>query len=107
VLQLWGNQSLHQGLLYGQVGQLSKGHGTCGELAVGPTEGNNTVDWPYQLHHCGGDPIGEEVLTGMFFLDDHPIIILFDSVASQEFMSSIFCQEGKVINGSYSGTICD
>jgi hypothetical protein len=26
-------------------------------------------------------PIGEEVLAGMFFLKEHPVIILFDSGA--------------------------
>jgi hypothetical protein len=33
-------------------------------------------------------PTGEEVLAGMFFLNKHPIIILFDSEASHDFISS-------------------
>jgi hypothetical protein len=33
-------------------------------------------------------PTGVEVLASMFFLNEHPIIILFDSRASQDFMSS-------------------
>jgi hypothetical protein len=33
-------------------------------------------------------PTGEEVLAAMFFLNEHPIIILFDSGASQDFISS-------------------
>jgi hypothetical protein len=33
-------------------------------------------------------PMGEEVLAGMFFLNEHPIIILFDSGASHDFISS-------------------
>jgi predicted aspartyl protease len=33
-------------------------------------------------------PMGEEVLTGTFFLNEHPIIILFDSGASHDFISS-------------------
>jgi hypothetical protein len=33
-------------------------------------------------------PMGEEVLTGTFFLNEHPIIILFDSRASHDFISS-------------------
>jgi hypothetical protein len=33
-------------------------------------------------------PEGEEVLVGTFFLFGHPIIILFDSGASYDFMSS-------------------
>jgi hypothetical protein len=31
-------------------------------------------------------PLGEEVLAGMFFLYEHPIIILFDSGASHDFL---------------------
>jgi hypothetical protein len=31
-------------------------------------------------------PPGEEVLAGMFFLYEHPILILFDSGASHDFM---------------------
>jgi hypothetical protein len=33
-------------------------------------------------------PTGEEVLAGMFFLNEHPVIILFDSGASHDFISS-------------------
>jgi predicted aspartyl protease len=33
-------------------------------------------------------PTGQEVLAGMFFLNEHPIIILFDSGASHDFISS-------------------
>jgi hypothetical protein len=33
-------------------------------------------------------PTGEKVLAGMFFLNEHPIIILFDSGASHDFISS-------------------
>jgi hypothetical protein len=36
-----------------------------------------------------GIPMGEEVLAGTFFLNEHPIIILFDSGGSHDFMSSI------------------
>jgi hypothetical protein len=32
-------------------------------------------------------PMGEEVLAGTFFLNEHPIIILFDSGAPHDFMS--------------------
>jgi hypothetical protein len=34
-----------------------------------------------------GIPMGEEVFAGTFFLNERPIIILFDSVASHNFMS--------------------
>jgi hypothetical protein len=33
-------------------------------------------------------PTGEEVLAGSFFLNEHPVIILFDSGASHDFISS-------------------
>jgi hypothetical protein len=33
-------------------------------------------------------PMGEEVLAGTFLLNEHPIIILFDSRASHDFISS-------------------
>jgi hypothetical protein len=32
-------------------------------------------------------PLGEEVIAGMFILYEHPIIILFDSGASHDFLS--------------------
>jgi hypothetical protein len=37
-------------------------------------------------------PMGEEVLAGTFFLNEHPIIILFDSRASHDFVS-LACAE--------------
>jgi hypothetical protein len=33
-------------------------------------------------------PTGEEVLAGMFFFNEHPVIILFDSGVSLDFISS-------------------
>jgi hypothetical protein len=41
-------------------------------------------------------PPGEEVLTGTFFLFEHPIIILFDSGASHDFMSIACAQKAKL-----------
>jgi hypothetical protein len=41
-------------------------------------------------------PMGEEVLAGTFFLNKHPIIILFDSRASHDFMSSICAKKAKL-----------
>jgi predicted aspartyl protease len=34
-----------------------------------------------------GIPVGEEVFTGTFFLNECPIVILFDSGVSHDFMS--------------------
>jgi hypothetical protein len=39
---------------------------------------------------------GEEVLEGMFFLNEHPIIILFDSEASHDFVSSAYANRAKL-----------
>jgi hypothetical protein len=38
-------------------------------------------------------PLGEEVLAGMFFLYEHPVIILFDSRASHDFLSLACAQK--------------
>jgi hypothetical protein len=40
---------------------------------------------------------GEEVLAGMFFLDEHLIIILFDSGASHDFISST-CDKKAILS---------
>jgi hypothetical protein len=40
-------------------------------------------------------PTGEEVLVGTFFLNEHPIIILFGSGASHDFMSSAYTKKAK------------
>jgi hypothetical protein len=41
-------------------------------------------------------PLGEEVLASMFFLYEHPIIILFDSGASHDFLSLACAQKAGV-----------
>jgi hypothetical protein len=41
-------------------------------------------------------PPGEEVLTGTFFLYEHPIIILFDSGASHDFLSLAYAQKAGI-----------
>jgi hypothetical protein len=41
-------------------------------------------------------PIGEEVLAGTFFLNERPIVILFDSGASHDFMSSTYAKKAKL-----------
>jgi hypothetical protein len=41
-------------------------------------------------------PTGEEVLAGMFFLNECPIIILFDSGASHDFMSLTRAKKEKL-----------
>jgi hypothetical protein len=41
-------------------------------------------------------PTGEEVLVGTFFLNEHPVIILFNSGASLDFMSSNYGKKAKL-----------
>jgi ATP-dependent protease ClpP protease subunit len=41
-------------------------------------------------------PMGEEVIAGTFFLNEHPVIILFDSGASHDFMSSTCAKKAKL-----------
>jgi hypothetical protein len=41
-------------------------------------------------------PTGEKVLAGMFFLNEHPIIILFDSRASHDFVSSACAERARL-----------
>jgi hypothetical protein len=41
-------------------------------------------------------PMGEEVLAGTFFLNEHPVIILFDSRASHDFISSICAKKAML-----------
>jgi hypothetical protein len=43
-----------------------------------------------------GIPTGEEVLAGTFFLNERPIVILFDSGASHDFMSSACAKKPKL-----------
>jgi hypothetical protein len=40
--------------------------------------------------------MGEEVLAGTFFLNEHPVIILFNSRASHDFMSSTCTKKSKL-----------
>jgi hypothetical protein len=41
-------------------------------------------------------PTGEEVLAGTFFLDEHPVIILFDFGASHDFISSTCAKKARL-----------
>jgi hypothetical protein len=41
-------------------------------------------------------PTGEEVLVGMFYLNERPMIILFDSGASHDFMSSTCAKRVRI-----------
>jgi hypothetical protein len=43
-----------------------------------------------------GIPMGEEVLASTFFLNERPIVILFDSGASHDFMSSTCAKKARL-----------
>jgi hypothetical protein len=43
---------------------------------------------PWISHTVDDIPTGEEVLAGMFFLNERPFIIMFNSGASHDFISS-------------------
>jgi hypothetical protein len=40
--------------------------------------------------------MGEEVLMGTFFLNEHPVIIMFDSRASHDFISSTCTERARL-----------
>ena len=52
-------------------------------------------------------PIGEVVTTGMFLVNKHPTIVLFDSGASHSFMSQTFTSkhDQKIIEVDKGGYI--
>jgi hypothetical protein len=41
-------------------------------------------------------PIGEEVLVGMFLLNEHPVLILFNSGVSHDFISSTYAKKASL-----------
>jgi hypothetical protein len=41
-------------------------------------------------------PTGEEVLVGMFYLNKHPVVILFDSGDSHDFISSACAERARL-----------
>jgi hypothetical protein len=62
--------------------------GTRGQPAEGPIEGPAPRTGRTNDTTVDEIPIGEKVLLGTFILNKHLIIILFDFVASHDFISS-------------------
>jgi hypothetical protein len=62
----------------------------------GPQRG--PVPWTGRVNYTTVEeiPMGEEVLAGTFFLNEHPVMILFDSGASYNFMSSTYAKKAKL-----------
>jgi hypothetical protein len=87
VLQLWEGWALCQGLPPAKAGKLTLYNGTNGQPTEEPAKEPSAAIWPCQLHYRGGDTHGRGSLLGTFFLNEHPVIILFDSGASHDFIS--------------------
>jgi hypothetical protein len=88
MLQLWKSWVLCHGVPPVEIGQLTTYSKTCGESTKGPTKRLKPQSGCANYTTVEEIPTGEEVLVGMFFLNECPIIILFDSRASHGFMSS-------------------
>jgi predicted aspartyl protease len=54
------------------------------------------MDYSVNYTTVDGIPMGEEMLASMFFLNERPIIILFDSGASHDFMSSTCAKKARL-----------
>jgi hypothetical protein len=78
-----------------QAKQLTVSSGTRGKSAEGPSEGSYTTDGPRQLHHRGGDSHGRRSVSE-YVLPQHPIVILFDSGASHDFMGFTCAKKAKL-----------
>jgi hypothetical protein len=81
MLQLWEDGPLRSRMPPAQAKQLTAGSGTCGQSVEGPSEGSCTMDGLSNYTTMEEIPMGEDVLVGMFFLNECSIIILFDSGA--------------------------
>jgi hypothetical protein len=68
--------------------QLAVSFGTHGQSAEGPSKGPAPRACRANYTTVEEMPMGEEVLAGTFFLNEHLIIIQFDSGASHDFISS-------------------
>jgi hypothetical protein len=79
-----------------QANQLTTSSSTHGQPAEGSTEGPATQSGHANYTTMDEIPTGEEVLAGIFILNKHPIIILFDSGASHDFMSSTCAKRAKL-----------
>jgi hypothetical protein len=76
--------------------QLTASSSNHGESTEGPTEG--PTPWFVHANYTTMEdiPMGEEVLAGTIFLNRRHIVILFDSGASHDFMSSVCANKAKL-----------
>jgi hypothetical protein len=85
VLQLRENWPLHQGLSSAQASNAPHVPAIGVNQQRGPAPRTGRVNYTT----VDGIPTGEEVFAGTFFLNERPIVILFDSGTSHDFMSSV------------------
>jgi hypothetical protein len=69
---------------------------TRGQLVEGPQKGPAPQTSHANYTTMEEIPTGEEVLAGMFFLNEHPIVFLFHSGASHDFMSFTCAMKAKL-----------
>jgi hypothetical protein len=66
--------------------------------AIRVNQQRGLAPWTARVNYTtvDGIPTGEEVLAGTLFLNERPIIILFDSGASHDFMSSACAKKARL-----------
>jgi hypothetical protein len=96
VLQLRENWPLRQGLSSAQARQCTSCSSYWGELDRG--QQRSSAPWTGRVNYTivDGIPTREEVLAGTFFVNERPIIILFDYGASHDFMSSACAKKARL-----------
>jgi hypothetical protein len=96
MLQLQKDGQLSSRMPPAQVEQLTASSGTRGQPERGHQKG--PARWIGRASYTIVEeiPTVEEVLAGTFFLNEHPIIILFYSGASQDFMSFTCAKKAKL-----------
>jgi hypothetical protein len=107
VLQLWENWPLRQGLSSAQLGNAPR----VPTIGVNQHRGQQRGPAPRTggINYTTVDRIstGEEVLAGTFFLNEHPIVILFDFGASHDFMSSACAKKARLHTCGVRSAVCD
>jgi hypothetical protein len=83
-------------VLNAKAEQFPSSYGNHGQSSEGPTEESYAKDGHANYTTVEEIPTGEEVLAGTFFLNKHPVIILLDSGASHNFMSSTCAKIAKL-----------
>jgi hypothetical protein len=79
-----------------QAKHLTTSSSTRGQPVEGSSEGSCTTDCCTNYTTVEEIPTREVVLAGTFFLDERPIIILFDSGSSNDFMSFTCAKKAKL-----------